>query len=176
VKAVATAAMYDMTRVMSKGYNDAVTLVQRTQMLEQLGQQRWKDAETGTFTLGTRLNADKLNGNEPQFVKEYFDYYRTVRGFHERSINSTSSWTATNPLSFMNMPILTYIKEISPRPILIIAGEKAHSRYFSEDAFKTAAEPKELVIIPNAVHVDLYDKLDMIPFEKLAAFFTKNLK
>ncbi len=176
VKAVATSTMYDMTSVMSKGYNDVVTLEQRSKMLEQLGQQRWKDAETGEFALGIRLNADKLNGNEPQFVKEYFDYYRTARGFHERSINSTSSWTATNPLSFMNMPILPYIKEISPRPILIIAGEKAHSKYFSEDAFKAAAEPKELVIIPNAVHVDLYDKMDMIPFDKLATFFTKNLK
>ena len=82
----------------------------------------------------------------------------------------------TNPLSFMNMPILTYIKEISPRPLLIIAGEKAHSRYFSEDAFKAAAEPKELMIIPNAVHVDLYDKVDVIPFAKLETFFKDNLK
>src|SRR5690606_11481840 len=138
-----------------------------TQMLEQLGEQRWKDAETGTFALGARLNAEKLNGNEPQFVKEYFDYYRTPRGFHERSVNSTGSWTATNALSFMNMPILSYIKEISPRPVLIIAGEKAHSRYFSEDAFKMASEPKELVIIPNAVHVDFYDKVNIIPFDKM---------
>lgn len=176
VKAVATATMYDMTRVMSKGYNDVTTLEQRTKILEQLGEQRWKDAEAGKFALGARLNADKLQGNEPQFVKEYFDYYRTSRGFHERSINSTSSWTATNALSFMNMPILSYINEISPRPVLIIAGENAHSRYFSEDAFKMAGEPKELVIVPNAVHVDLYDKVDMIPFDKLKAFFKQNLK
>jgi fermentation-respiration switch protein FrsA (DUF1100 family) len=176
VKAVATSTMYDMTRVMSKGYNDAVTLEQRTKTLEQLGEQRWKDAEAGTFALGARLNADKLKGNEPQFVKEYFDYYRTSRGFHEHSINSTSSWTATNALSFMNMPILSYIKEISPRPLLIIAGEKAHSRYFSEDAFKAAAEPKELVIVPNSVHTDLYDKLDKIPFDKLESFFKQYLK
>lgn len=176
VKAVATSTMYDMTRVISKGYNDAVTIEQRTKTLEQLGEQRWKDAETGTFALGTRLNADKLKGNEPQFVKEYFDYYRTSRGFHERSINSTSSWIASNALSFMNMPILSYIKEISPRPILIIAGEKAHSRYFSEDAFKAAAEPKELVIVPNAVHTDLYDKLDKITFDRLESFFKQYLK
>ena len=175
VKAVATSTMYDMTRVMSKGYNDATTLEQRTKTLEQLGKQRWKVAEAGTFPPGPVLNAEKLKGDEPQFVKEYHDYYRTSRGFHELSVNSTGSWTATNPLSFMNMPILTYIREISPRPILIIAGEKAHSRYFSEDAHKAAAEPKELMIIPGAVHVDLYDKVDIIPFAKLAAFFTENL-
>lgn len=175
IKAVATSTMYDMTRVMSKGYNDATTLEQRTQILEQLGEQRWKDAEAGTFAYGTKLNGD-LKGNEPQFVKEYFDYYRTPRGYHERSVNSTGSWTATNALSFMNMPILSYIKEISPRPLLIIAGEKAHSRYFSEDAFKMASEPKELVIIPNAVHVDLYDQVDIIPFDKLEAFFKQYLK
>lgn len=175
VKAVATSTMYDMTRVMSKGYNDAVTLEQRTKTLEQLGEQRWKDAEAGTFASGPKLNAE-LKGNEPQFLKEYYDYYSTPRGYHERSVNSKGSWTATTPLSFMNMPILTYIKEISPRSVLIIAGEKAHSRYFSEDAFKAAAEPKELVIVPNAVHIDLYDQLDKIPFDKLEAFFKANLK
>lgn len=176
VKAVAVTSMYDMTRVMSKGYNDAVTLEQRTKTLEQLGEQRWKDAEAGTFHPGAILNPEKLKGDEPQFVKEYHDYYRTPRGFHERSLNSTGAWNATNALSFMNMPILTYIKEISPRPLLIIAGEKAHSRYFSEDAYKAAAEPKELMIIPNAVHVDLYDKVDVIPFSKLETFFKDNLK
>lgn len=176
IKAVATATMYDMTRVMSKGYNDATTLEQRTETLEQLGKQRWKDTETGTFEPGVVLNAEKLKGDEPQFIKEYHDYYRTSRGFHKRSVNSTGSWTATNPLSFMNMPILSYIKEISPRPILIIAGEKAHSKYFSEDAFKMASEPKELVVVPNAVHVDLYDKVDVIPFDKLETFFREHLK
>ncbi len=175
VKAVATSTMYDMTRVMSKGYNDVVTLEQRTQMLEQLGQQRWKDAETGKFAYGPEGNK-ALKGDEPQFLKEYYDYYRTKRGFHERSVNSGNAWTATTPLSFMNMPILTYIKEISPRPILIIAGEKAHSKYFSETAFQNAIEPKELVIVPNAVHTDLYDKVDVIPFDKLASFFTNHLK
>lgn len=176
VKAVATTSMYDMTRVMSKGYNDAMTLEQRTQLLEQLGEQRWKDAEAGTFAPGPRLNAEKLEGNEPQFVKEYFDYYRTPRGFHERSLNSVGAWTATNALSFMNMPILSYLKEISPRPMLLIAGENAHSRYFSEDIYKNAAEPKELIVIPNGVHVDLYDRVDMIPFDKLETFFKENLK
>jgi fermentation-respiration switch protein FrsA (DUF1100 family) len=176
VKAVAVTSMYDMTRVMSKGYNDAVTPEQRTSMLEQLGQQRLKDAEDGTPAAGPRNLPEKLQGNEPQFVVDYFDYYRTPRGFHERSVNSHGGWLMTNPLSFMNMPILTYIQEISPRPMLLIAGEHAHSRYFSEDAYKAASEPKELVIIPGAVHVDLYDKTDMIPFDKLETFFREQLK
>jgi fermentation-respiration switch protein FrsA (DUF1100 family) len=176
VKAVATTSMYDMSRVNAKGYFDAMTLEQRTQLLEQLSQQRWKDAETGIPALAPKGLPDKIEGSEPQFVKEYFDYYKAERGFHPRSINSNSSWTATNTLSFMNMPILTYIKEISPRPILLIAGENAHSRYFSENAYKAASEPKELMIIPNAIHVDLYDRLDVIPFDKLTEFFTKNLK
>ncbi|SHK83671.1 alpha/beta hydrolase [Chryseobacterium polytrichastri] len=175
IKAVATLTMYDMTRVMSKGYNDAVTLEQRTKTLEQLGEQRWRDAETGTFAYGEEYNKTPKE-NDPQFLKEYYDYYRTVRGYHERSVNSGNSWTATTPLSFMNMLILSYIKEISPRPILIIAGEKAHSRYFSETAFQNANEPKELVIVPNAVHVDLYDNMRIIPFDKLESFFKTNLK
>lgn len=177
IKAVVASTMYDMTRVMSKGYSDAVTLEQRTKMLEQLGQQRWKDAENGTFAYGPEGNK-ALKGDEPQFLKDYYDYYRTKRGFHKRSVNSGNSWTATTLLSFMNMPILTYIKEISPRPVLMIAGEKAHSRYFSEDAYKAANEPKELMIIPGAVHVDLYDggNHNYIPFDKLESFFKTNLK
>jgi fermentation-respiration switch protein FrsA (DUF1100 family) len=176
VKAVATTSMYDMSRVMSKGYNDATTLEQRTTMLEQMGQQRWKDAEAGVTAPGPRILPEKLEGDEPQFVVDYFNYYRTPRGFHKNSPNSNSAWTATNAWSFMNMPLLTYIKEISPRPMLIIAGQNAHSRYFSEDAYKAAAEPKELMIIPKATHVDLYDRADMIPFDKLTAFFNERLK
>ncbi|UZT99098.1 alpha/beta hydrolase [Chryseobacterium fluminis] len=176
VKAVATTSLYDMTRVMSRGYNDTVTPEQRTKTLEDLSQQRWKDAEAGNPAKGARNLPEKLTGSESQFVKEYFDYYRTPRGFHERSLNSNGAWLLTNPISFMNMPILSYVKEISPRPMLLIAGENAHSRYFSEDIFKVANEPKELMIIPNAVHVDLYDKVDVIPFEKLDNFFKTNLK
>lgn len=176
VKAVATSSMYDMTRVMSKGYFDATTPEQRTQMLTELSEQRWKDAANGFPALAPKGLPDKIEGSEPQFVKDYFDYYKTKRGFHPRSINSNGSWTVTNPLSFMNMPILSYIKEISPRPMLLIAGEKAHSRYFSEDAYKAASEPKELMIIPGAVHTDLYDKVDVIPFAKLEAFFKEHLK
>lgn len=174
IKAVVTSTMYDMTRVMSKGYNDSVTLAQRTQMLEQLSQQRWRDAEKGAPTYGSGMN--ELKGGEPQFLVDYHDYYKTPRGFHPRAVNSNASWSVTTPLSFMNMPILTYISEISPRPILFIHGEKAHSRYFSETAYAAAAEPKELLIIPGASHVDLYDRLDKIPFDKITTFFEKNLK
>jgi fermentation-respiration switch protein FrsA (DUF1100 family) len=176
VKAVATTSLYDMTRVMSKGYNDSVTPEQRTKTLEALGQQRWKDFEAGKPADGPRNLPETLKGEEPQFVKEYFDYYRTSRGFHVNSLNSNGAWLVTNPISFMNMPILNYVKEISPRSMLLIAGENAHSRYFSEDIFKVVNEPKELLIIPNAVHVDLYDKVDVIPFDKLDSFFKTNLK
>jgi uncharacterized protein len=176
VKAVATTSMYDMSRVMSKGYYDKLTIEERTKMLEQMGEQRWQDAAKGVTASGPRILPGKLQGNEPQFVVDYFDYYRTPRGFHANSPNSNGAWTATNALSFMNMPLLTYIKEISPRPILLIAGENAHSRYLSEDIYKMAAGKKELMIIPKAVHVDLYDRLDVIPFDKLTAFFNENLK
>jgi fermentation-respiration switch protein FrsA (DUF1100 family) len=176
VKAVATTSLYDMTRVMSKGYNDSITPEQRTKTLEDLGQQRWKDAENGKPADGPHNLPETLKGDEPQFVKEYFDYYRTSRGFHVNSVNSNGAWLVTNPISFMNMPILSYVKEISPRSMLLIAGENAHSRYFSEDIFKVANEPKELIIIPNTVHVDLYDKVDVIPFDKLELFFKQNLK
>lgn len=174
VKAVVASTMYNMTRVMSKGYNDSVTLEQRTHVLEQLGQQRWLDAEKGTPAYGPV--SLELKGGEPQFVVEYAGYYKTPRGFHPRAVNSNGSWTLTNPLSFMNMPLLTYIAEISPRPVLFIHGEKAHSRYFSETAYAAAAEPKELMIIPGANHTDLYDRPDVIPFDKLVSFFRAHLK
>lgn len=175
IKAVVASTMYDMTRVMSKGYNDGMTREERTKALEQLGQQRWQDAENGKPALGPIYN--ELKGGEPQFMVDYADYYKSKdRGFHPRAINSNSSWTITNPLSFMNMPLLTYIAEISPRPILLVHGEKAHSRYFSETAYAAAAEPKELMIIEGANHVDLYDRMDKIPFDKIAKFFGENLK
>jgi fermentation-respiration switch protein FrsA (DUF1100 family) len=173
VRAIATSTMYDMTRVMSKGYNDSVTLEQRTQALEALGRQRWHDAEQGTPTYGPPMNT--LKGGEAQFLVDYHDFYKTPRGFHARSVNSDGSWTVTNPLSFMNMPLLTYIREIAPRPILFVHGERAHSRYFSETAYAAAAQPKELLIIPGANHVDLYDRVDVISFDRFAAFFTQHL-
>jgi fermentation-respiration switch protein FrsA (DUF1100 family) len=168
--------MYDMPRVSSKGYFDKMTQEERDQILKAMSLQRWKDAEKGTPDYGNGPNAKVLKGDEPQFVKDYFDYYKTPRGFHERSVNSNLAWTKTNGFSLMNIPILAYIREISPRPVLLIAGENAHSRYFSEDTYKMAAEPKELMIIPNAVHVDLYDRTEVIPFDKLENFFRTNLK
>ncbi len=176
VKAVATTSMYDIPRVSSNGYNDKVTVEERTKMLEKLSLQRWKDAENGTPEYGGKTNQDKLKGDEPQFIKEYWDYYKTPRGFHPRSINSNGAWATTSVMSLTNSQILEHLKEISPRPMLLIAGENAHSRYMSEDIYKMALEPKELMIIPNAVHVDLYDQLDKIPFDKLDRFFKENLK
>lgn len=173
VKAVAASTMYDMTRVMSKGYNDSVTPEQRAQTLEQLSRQRWEDAANGAPAYQPPYN--ELQGGEAQFLVDYHDYYRTPRGYHPRAVNSGNSWTITTPLSFMNMPILSYIKEISPRPLLLVHGEKAHSRYFSQTAYEAAAEPKELMIIPDANHTDLYDRTDIIPFDRLQAFFTQHL-
>ena len=173
VKAVVASTMYDMTRVMSKGYNDSVTLEQRTQALEQMSRQRWQDAEMGSPAYQPAYN--DLKGGEAQFLIDYHDYYRTPRGYHARAVNSGNAWTQTTPLSFMNMPILTYIAEISPRPVMFIHGEKAHSRYFSETAFAAAAEPKELVIIADANHTDLYDRADKIPFDRIARFFSQHL-
>ena len=108
-------------------------------------------------------------------MKDYHDYYMTPRGYHERAVNSGNAWTVTTPLSFMNMPILSYIAEISPRPLLLIHGENAHSRYFSETAYEAAAEPKELLIVPGANHTDLYDKVDVIPFDRIESFFSDSL-
>ena len=173
IKAVATSTMYDMTRVMSRGYNDSVTPEQRAQALEQLSRQRWEDAANGTPAYQPPYN--ELHGGEAQFLVDYHDYYMTPRGYHARAVNSGNAWTITTPMSFMNMPILTYIAEISPRPVLLIHGENAHSRYFSETAYEAAAEPKELLIIPGANHVDLYDRTDVIPFDKLQSFFEQHL-
>lgn len=173
VKAVVASTMYDMTRLMSKGYNDSVTQEQRTQTLEQLSRQRWADAEKNGPAYQPPYNV--LKGGEAQFLVDYHDYYMTPRGYHPRAVNSGNAWTQTTPLSFMNMPILSYIAEISPRPLLLIHGENAHSRYFSETAFAAAAEPKELMIIPNANHTDLYDRMDKIPFDRIAKFFGQHL-
>lgn len=177
VKAVATTSMYDMSRMNAEGYFGSITPEQRAKMLEEMSLQRWEDAKNGTPKYPENGLA-QTNDDSPQFVKEYYDYYKTERGFHERSLNSNAAWTSTNSLSFMNMPLLTYIQEISPRPMLLIAGSEAHSLYFSQDAYEAAAEPKELMIIPGAVHTDLYDGGDseFIPFDKLEAFFNENLK
>jgi fermentation-respiration switch protein FrsA (DUF1100 family) len=174
VKAVVASTMYDMSRVMSKGYNDSVTPEQRAQALEQMSRQRWEDAANGKPAYQPAYN--QLKGGEAQFLIDYADYYTTPRGYHPRAVNSGNSWSITTPQSFMNMPILTYIQEISPRPILFVHGEKAHSRYFSETAYAAAKQPKELLIVKGASHVDLYDRMDKIPFDRISAFFGKNLK
>ena len=173
IKAVVASTMYDMTRLMSKGYNDSVTLEQRTQALAQLSKQRWEDVKNGTPAYQAPYNV--LKGGEPQFMLDYHEYYMTPRGYHPRAVNSGNAWSQTTPLSFMNMPILTYIKEISPRPTLFIHGEKAHSLYMAKTAYENAAEPKELMIIPGASHIDLYDQMDVIPFDKLTNFFKQHL-
>ena len=175
IKAVVTTSMYDMSRTMARGMNDSLTKEKRAALLEQISQQRWVDAERGAPTSGPRILPEKLDATSDPVTKEFFDYYRTPRGFHKSSPNSNGAWNATSPMSFMNLPLLTYIEEISPRPILLIAGDAAHSRYFSEDAYKVAADPKELLIIKDANHVDLYDRMDKIPFDRISAFFGKNL-
>jgi fermentation-respiration switch protein FrsA (DUF1100 family) len=175
IKAVVTTSMYDMSRVMARGYYDKLTTEDRTKMLEQMSQQRWADAERGSPAPGPRNLPETLDGVTDPVVRMYFDYYRTARGFHPRSPNSNGAWTATGALSFMNMPLLTYIQEIAPRPILLIAGDGAHSRYFSQDAYAAAAEPKELLIVKDAIHVDLYDRADKIPFDTIGSFFGRNL-
>lgn len=174
VKAVVASTMYDMSRVMSKGYNDSVTPEQRAQALEQMSRQRWEDAANGKPAYLPAYN--KLKGGEAQFLVDYADYYMTSRGYHARAVNSGNAWSITTPQSFMNMPILSYIQEISPRPILFVHGEKAHSRYFAETAYAAAAQPKELLIVKDASHVDLYDRLDKIPFDAITNFFAKHLQ
>ena len=176
IKATVTSTMYDMSRVNANGYFDAMDADARYELRKQLNAQRTQDARTGTIAPAQGGLPDSLQGNEPQFVKDYFNYYKTSRGFHTRSINSNGAWNATSSLSFMNMPLLTYADEIRSA-VLIIHGEKAHSRYFSEDAFKKLkGNNKELLIIPGANHTDLYDQTDVIPFDKITDFFRKYLK
>lgn len=175
IKATVTSTMYDMSRVNANGYNDAMDANQRYKLRQDLNLQRSNDMKSGRYLIAQGL-PDKLTGKEPQFVQDYFDYYKTKRGFHGRSINSTSGWNMTSALSFINMPILAYSDEIKTA-VLMIHGENAHSRYFSEDAYKKLnGDNKELMIIPNANHVDLYDQVDIIPFDKMESFFKESLK
>ena len=175
IKATVTSTMYDMTRVSAKGYNDSISEDDLYRIRVELNDQRTKEAK-GTPIAGASGLPDKLTGKEPQFVQDYFNYYKTKIGFHPRSINSNGHWNVTSTLSLITQPILTYSSTIKS-PILMIHGEKAHSRYFSEDAFKKLiGNNKELMIIPNANHVDLYYKMDIIPFDKIEKFFKANLK
>lgn len=175
IKATVTSTMYDMSRVNANGYFDSMDAKARYELKETLNKQRTKDFKDGTFAPQGGL-PEKLTGEEPQFIKDYFDYYKTKRGFHKRAINSNGNWNLTSSLSFMTMPILAYSNEIQ-NAVLMIHGENAHSKYFSEDAFKKLkGDNKELLIIKGANHTDLYDNLDKIPFDKIDAFFKKYLK
>ncbi len=175
IKAAVASTMYDMTRVSAKGYNDTIDEQGRYELKQSLNKQRTEDYKNGSYAKAAGL-PEKLTGEEPQFVKDYWNYYKTNRGFHERSINSNGNWNVTSALSLINMPILAYSNEIKSA-VLIVHGEKAHSRYFGEDAFKKLkGENKELLIVEGASHVDLYDNLEKIPFDKIEDFFNKNLK
>ncbi len=166
--------MYDMSRVNANGYFDAMTSEERRELKRRLNAQRTEDYKNGSYAVAPGL-PDRLTGEEPQFVKDYYGYYKTPRGYHKNSLNSNGGWNMTS-LSFINMPILSYSDEIQSA-VLLLHGENAHSRYFSEDAYKKLkGDNKELMIIPNANHVDLYDQTDKIPFDKLEKFFSDNLK
>lgn len=188
IKATVTTTMYDMSRVNANGYFDREKTAQaiaaeRQANREKLNAQRTYDYRAGIYARAGGVPDDV--SQMPQFVQDYYTYYKTERGYHKRSLNSNAGWNATSALSFMNMPLLTYATEIKT-PVLMIHGEKAHSRYFSEDAFKymtgkrssgmnTIHGNKELMIIPGANHIDLYDNLDVIPFDKIEKFFADNL-
>ena len=176
IKATVTSTMYDMSRVNANGYFDAMDADQRYELRRQLNAQRTLDAKNGTYELAGGV-VDPLPDDAPQFVKDYYAYYKTPRGYHKRSLNSNNGWNKTSSLSFINMPLLAYSDEIR-NAVLMIHGEKAHSRYFSEDAFKKLkGDNKELLIIPGASHVDLYDnQANVIPFDKIESFFREYLK
>ena len=175
IKATVASTMYDMSRVTANGYFDSMDADARYELRSKLNEQRTKDAQSGTIASAGGL-PDKLSGNEPQFVKDYYDYYKTKRGYHPRSLNGGAGWNTTSALSFMTMPLLQYAGEIR-NAVLLIHGEKAHSRYFSEDTFKKlTGDNKELMLIPNASHVDLYDRMDIIPWDKMVTFFNTYLK
>lgn len=176
IKATVAITMYDMTRVTAKGYFDADDNADyRYEMKRQLNAQRTEDYRNGTY-VHAGGNPDVAPADAPQFLKDYVDYYKTKRGYHSRSLGSNEGFTKTAALSLLNMPILAYAGEIRSA-VLLVHGEKAHSRYFSEDTYKKLnGDNKELLIVPGAVHTDLYDRTDVIPFDKIARFFEEYLK
>ena len=176
IKATVTVTMYDMSRVSANGYFDAMDENARYELRKKLNAQRTIDARNGSYALAGGV-VDPLPADAPQFVKDYYDYYKTKRGYHKRSLNSNGGWNVTSALSFINTPLLTYSSEIRSA-VLMIHGEKAHSRYFSEDAFKKLkGDNKELMIIPGASHVDLYDnQAGVIPYDKIEKFFHQYLR
>ena len=175
IKATVTVTMYDMSRVNANGYFDSMNADARYELRKQLNAQRTEDARNGSYALAGGV-VDPLPVDAPRFLKDYHSYYKTERGYHKRSLNSNNGWNKTSSLSFIYMPILSYIDEIRSA-VLMLHGEKAHSRYFSEDAFKKLkGGNKELLIIPDASHVDLYDNLNVIPFDRIERFFREYLK
>ena len=176
IKATVACTMYDMSRVTANGYFDAANNADARQSLrQQLNAQRTKDYAEGTYALAGGV-ADTLPADAPQFVKDYHAYYKTPRGYHPRSLNSNGGWNVTSSLSFLNMPLLSYASEIRSA-VMLIHGEKAHSRYFSEDVYKQLkGDNKELLIVADANHTDLYDNLEKIPFDRIAHFFRSHLK
>ena len=183
IKATVTSTMYDMSRVNANGYFDAENSSDaRYAKRQALNAQRTEDYKAGTYKLGGGV-IDPLPADAPFFVKDYYDYYKTPRGYHKRSGNSNDGWTVTGTMSFLNQPILAYSKEIRTA-VLLVHGENAHSRYFSEDAYRDMSsytdyrDNKELLIVPGASHTDLYDGggKNAIPFDRIESFFRKNLK
>lgn len=175
IKATVSSTMYDMSRVTANGYFDSLDKSSRHKNRVELNRQRTEDYKNGSYALAGGL-PDKVPDNAPFYLKDYFDYYKTPRGYHPRSLNSNGGWNVTSALSFMNMPILSYAEEIE-NAVMIIHGEKAHSCYFSTDAYsKLKGDNKRLMIIPNAVHTDLYDRKDIIPFDEIQAFFATYLQ
>ena len=175
IKATIASTMYDMTRVNAKGYFDAEDSEEaRYEKRKSLNAQRLKDYRNGIYALGGGV-ADPMPEDAPFYLKDYYNYYKTGRGYHKRSLNSNGGWNVTSSLSFMNMSIMEYAHEIR-NAVLLIHGEKAHSCYFSKDAYKKLkGDNKELMMIPDAIHTDLYDRMDVIPFDKMAKFFQENL-
>lgn len=175
IKATVASTMYDMSRVTACGYFDAMNEKTRYELRKKLNAQRTEDYRNGTYARAGGV-VDPLPEDAPQFVKDYYAYYKTPRGYHVRSLNSNRGWNTTSSLSFLNMPILMYSEEIQSA-VLVVHGEKAHSRYFGEDAFrKLKGENKQLLIIPGASHTDLYDNMEAIPFGKIADFYREYLK
>lgn len=181
IKATITSTMYDMSRINANGYFDEEDNEEkRYEKKLALNNQRTLDYKTNTYERAGGV-VDPLPQDAPFFVKDYYDYYKTKRGYHERSLNSNDGWNKIGCMSFMNQPILKYSNEIRSA-VLMIHGEKAHSCYFTKDAYNNMInnnkykENKELLIIPNAVHTDLYDKINIIPFDKIEEFLKTNLK
>ena len=176
IKATVASTMYDMTRVNAKGYFDGEDSEEaRYEKRRAMNAQRIEDYKKGSYALAGGV-ADPMPEEAPFYFKDYHNYYKTKRGYHARSLNSNGGWNVTSALSFLNMPILQYADEIRSA-VMLVHGEKAHSCYFSKDVYKMLkGDNKELVIIPDAVHTDLYDRLDVIPFDKIEQFFRTHLQ